>query len=187
MPIIFENIDNHQTLAIDRELEGKYYGAKLSAALNSSNLGTNHDRGQDFGWRLQPEQQALIEEWEADYEMIDKVSAWAKVPLDRLEHADFLSYLLHTQEAGRSAERQDIAARRESEAAYQARVQALRSPQSMADVQPLKPLTLEEFLGEDSPERRAAAIAVPTADFKDTQPPTFDNPIVGGTAETPQE
>lgn len=155
MPIIFENIDNHQTISVDRESEGKYYGAKLSAAINSSNLGTNHDRGQDYGWRLQPEQQAIIEDWESDGEMIDKVSAWSHVSVDGLTHAEFLSYLLKTQEAGKSQDRTEIAERRANQAEYNARVEALRTAKVLEPMAPFKPLTLEDFLGDDAPEKRA--------------------------------
>lgn len=175
MPIIFENIDNKQTLAIDRELEGKYYGAKLSAAINSSNMSTNRDRGQDFGWRLQPEQQALIEEWEIDPDMIDKVSTWSKVPIDMLSHGDFLGYMLRLEERGRSPERVEIATRRISEAEYQSRVDALKSPKSMAEVQPMRELSLAEFLGNDAPaarEAQAVADSLPGLDDVKQEYPT---------------
>lgn len=127
MAIIFENIDTGDSIAVDRETGGKFYHAKLSALMNSSNMGINADRGQDYGWRLKPEQQALIEAWEEDPDTIDKVSQFTKVPLDSLTHSEFLSYMLHLQEAGRSPEKALAAARRESQAAYDARVAALKA------------------------------------------------------------
>lgn len=125
--IVFENIDNGQTVGIDRDTGGKFYRAKLSAVMNSSNLSPNADRGQDFGYRLIPEQQALIEEWERDPDMIEKVSNWSKVMVDDLTHAEFLSYLLYQQELGKSPERASDANRREAQKAYDARVAALKS------------------------------------------------------------
>lgn len=126
MAIIFENIDTKETYAIDRKREGKYYLAKLSALMNSSNMNVNADRGQDFGVRLIPEQQALIEQWESDPSMIEKVSNWAKVMVDDLTHAEFLAYLLYQQELGTSPDKQQNVARRENQHSYDARVEALR-------------------------------------------------------------
>lgn len=132
--IIFENIDNGQTVGINREIGGKYYRAKLSALINSSNLSVNADRGQDFGWRLKPEQQATIEEWERDPQMVEKVSNFTKVMIDDLTHAEFLSYMLYQQELGKSHERSVDAIRRENQRDYEERVNKLRNskPEQMA-------------------------------------------------------
>ena len=127
MSIVFENIDTNETVAIDRELEGKYYKAKLAAVINSSNLGPNADRGQDYGYRLAADQQALIEEWEEDPEVIDKVATFTRVPVDSLTHTDFLDYMLHQQELGYSPEKSQLADRRESQAEYEARVAASKA------------------------------------------------------------
>lgn len=124
--IIFENIDTGETYGIDREREGKYYRAKLSALINSSNMNINADRGQDFGFRLIPEQQALIEQWEADPTMIEKVSNFAKVMVDDLTHTEFLSYLLYQQELGTSPDNKQNSDRRNSQRDYELRVEALR-------------------------------------------------------------
>ena len=152
MPIIFERIDDGQTVAISQELEGKHYRSKLAALINSSNMSVNASAGQDFGWRLDPEQQVIIEQWEEDPTMVDKVSQYTKVQLEYLGHPEFLDYLLHTQEAGVSPERTEIIKRRENQAAYEARVAALRAekePEAMPAFDPKKVMTLDEFMGED--------------------------------------
>lgn len=149
MAIIFENIHTGETVAINQESEGKFYRAKLSAVMNSSNLSLNADRGQDYGWRLQPEQQAILEEWEVSPDMIDKVATFSRVPLDALSHAEFLSYLLYQQELGRSPEQSEQAAHRENQLAYDARVAALKSQEVLEAVPAFKPLTLEEFMGPE--------------------------------------
>jgi len=125
--IVFENIDTGETIAISRKTEGKYYRAKLSAAINSSNMNVNADRGQDFGWRLVPEQQALIEQWEHDPSMIDRVSQWSKVMVDGLTHTEFLAYMLYQQELGNAPESATLDDRRGNQREYEARVEALRS------------------------------------------------------------
>lgn len=132
--IVFENIDTKETIGIDRKTEGKFYRAKLSAVMNSSNLSPNADRGQDFGWRLIPEQQALIERWEMDPEMIERVSQWSKTMVDDLTHTEFLAYLLYQQELGRSPEKSQDGERRNNQRDYEARVEALRSAERVEAV-----------------------------------------------------
>lgn len=149
--IIFENIDTSETVGISRELNGKFYRSQLAALVNSSNMGINADRGQDFGWRLAPEQQALIEQWEQEPDMIEKVSQFTKVQVDALTHADFLGYLLYQQELGRSPEQGQEAERRAKQREYEARVAALKAgtPQAMPAFDPTvarTEATLEDFL-----------------------------------------
>lgn len=149
--IIFENIDTGETVGVSRETGGKFYRSQLAALVNSSNMSINADRGQDFGWRLAPEQQALIEEWEQDPDMIDKVSSWSKVMVDQLTHSEFLSYLLYQQELGKSTERTQDAERRGRQAEYEARVAALRvgKPQAAPAFDPAVvrgEATIEDFL-----------------------------------------
>jgi hypothetical protein len=136
--IIFENIDTHETVGVSRENDGKYYGAKLSALINSSNLGINADRGQDFGYRLQPEQQAILEDWESDPAVIDRVSQFTKVPVDMLQHNDFLGYMLYQQELGTSPEQKVDKERREKEADYAARVAKIKAMLRPEAVTPFK-------------------------------------------------
>ena len=152
--IIFENIDTKETYGIDREREGKYYRAKLSALINSSNMNVNADRGQDFGIRLIPEQQALIEQWEADPTMIEKVSNFAKVMVDDLTHTEFLSYLLYQQELGTAPDSKQNSERRNSQRDYELRVEALRvgKPKVMAAFEPKIARgqeTIEDFMNGD--------------------------------------
>lgn len=130
--IVFENIDTGETMGVDRQTGGANYESKLSALINSSNMGINSDRGQDHGWRLSAEQQALIEQWEADPSMIEKVSDYTHTIQDDLTHAQFLSYLLYQQELGKSPEQAAVAERREKEQDYEARVAKLKVKQSTA-------------------------------------------------------
>ena len=196
--IVFENILTGETIGISRETEGKFYRAKLSAAINSSNMSVNADRGQDYGWRLSPEQQALIEEWEADPSMVDTVSKWSEVMVDALTHTEFLSYLLYQQEKGLSPETSDVAQRRASQQAYEARVAALRSgkPEPVAPFNPQIARgqeTLEQFLsgeltGDASGDKEEdievtdeslAELDKVLAETDTTVPPVVETPVVG--------
>lgn len=139
MAIIFERLGTDETVAVDRKSGGKFYHAKLSALVNSSNMGINAHAGQDFGWRLAVEQQALIEEWEADPVMIEKVSQHTKTLIDGLTHSDFLAYLLYQQELGNSPERENIQDKRVAQQAYEARVQALKDAKTVEAAAPFAP------------------------------------------------
>lgn len=160
MAIIFENIDTGESILIDRATGGAFYRAKLSAAMNSSNMSPNADRGQDYGWRLQPEQQAIIEEWESDPTMIEKVADKSKVMEDALTHAEFLSYLLYQQELGKSPEQTQDAERRSKQAEYEARVAALREA---ARPVPAAPFAAPSKFPENDEEPEAPAPEVKEA------------------------
>lgn len=146
MPIIFENVDNHETVAISEQLNGKWYRSLLAAYVNSSNLGPNSDRGQDYGWRLSAEQQAIIEAWNEDPQMVAKVAEQTKVMVDSLTDTDFLNYLLYTQELGQSPEKASRAARQNADAEYKARVAELKAQTNYNEnsVEPTEPTLVTE-------------------------------------------
>lgn len=193
--IIFEHIlrtnpdGSHPTVGISEELEGKYYMAKLSALINSSNMSVNADRGQDFGYRLQPEQQAIIELWEADNDMVDKVSQWSKVMVDDLTHVEFLGYLLHQQEKGKSAAVSDVSVRREAQSDYERRVEALKKAEKVEGVPNFKPpvkrgeATVEDFL-DGSLTGDASGDKVEEAG-DDTDAPVTSTPDTSAPAKSP--
>lgn len=150
--IVFENIDTKETVLVSRSTEGKHYRAKLSAIMNSSNMSPNADRGQDYGWRLQPEQQATLEAWESDPDMIDRVSTFCKVPSDTLTHAEFLTYYLYQLELGHSPEKAQDVLRRENQLQYNERVAAIRAqtrPEPVAPFKNREDATLDDFLNGD--------------------------------------
>lgn len=140
--IVFENIETGHTLGIKFEDEG-FHEAKLSAAINSSNLSVNADRGQDYGWRLAPEQQAILEEWEEDIEMVEKVSRHCDVMIDDLTHAHFLSYMAYLEYRGVSQEKMGKGGRREAQSDYEARVAALREAKNAEPVAAFDPEKLK--------------------------------------------
>lgn len=47
----------------------------ISALINSSDMGINASRGQDFGWRLAPEWVNAVEEFELDEDKMDTLAA----------------------------------------------------------------------------------------------------------------
>lgn len=203
--IIFENIDTGETALISLEAEGKFYKSKLAAIMNSSNISPNADRGQDYGWRLQPEQQAVLEMWESDPDMIEKVAAWGKIPTDGMEHADFLAYLLHQQELGKSPEKEANLLRRENQLAYDERVAKLKAQDRPEPLAPFgarygldrKDASLDDFLNgrlddtDDEEELPAETEVDDTpaeapADFapETTEPPVVDEAPVLATPDT---
>lgn len=136
MAITFENIETGDKISISRRESGKYYRAKLQALINSSNIGPNSDRGQDYGWRLDPEQQAQIEIFRENPETIEKTSQLTKVPVDSLTDAEFLDYLLHLQELGQSESNLSRQARQKAEEDYRQRVKAAHAQNAADDGKP---------------------------------------------------
>lgn len=201
MAIIFENIITKETYAIDREREGKFYLAKLSALMNSSNMNPNADRGQDFGVRLAPEQQALIEQWEQDPDMIERVSKHSGTFVEDLTHADFLGYMLFQQELGNTPERGEAMLRREAQRDYEARVEALK----VSKPEQMKPFsagiargeaTVDDFLsgdltgdaGGDKEEpvvddEALAALDKVIDEVENSEPPVVEQPVL----QTPEK
>lgn len=183
MSIVFKNIDTGETVAVNREVEGKFYRAKLSALMNSSNLSLNADRGQDYGWRLDEAQQAILEEWEQDPEVIDKVANFTKVMVDSLSHADFLAYMIYQQELGKSPELGQEVLRRENQARYEARVAELRAQAKPDAVAPFDPkvargeATVEDFLNGDVTGDASGDKVVDAVSPSDTEAPSTASPI----------
>lgn len=200
MAILFENIKTKETYAIDQAREGKFFLAKLSALMNSSNMSPNADRGQDFGIRLAPEQQALIENWENDPTMIERVSKHSGTMVDDLTHAEFLGYMLYQQGLGHNPERSDRLAEREAQRDYEARVEALRvaepkeivmAPFNASSI-PRGEATVEDFLRgdvtgdasgdkaveEDAPVTDEQLAELEKAIESTTEPPVIEAPVV---------
>lgn len=130
MAIVFENIDSGEIISIDRKTGGKWFQAKLQAVINSSNLGVNHDRGQDFGWRLAVDQRATLDSWKEDGRKIAEVSEYTKVPVDSLSDSDFLSYMLYQEELGYTEKTVSRNEREKAEAKYRERVAAAKEKKS---------------------------------------------------------
>lgn len=193
MPIIFENVDNGETVAISESINGKWYRAVLAAYVNSSNLGLNHDRGQDFGWRLVDEQQAIIEAWSDDPQMVAKVADYTKVMVDNLGDTDFLNYLLYQQELGQSPEKASRTARQAADTDYKARVAALKaqmatqgySENTVESVTPTLVTESDLVAPEKTPAESIAAIQVPEVLLQPTEDPTTVNEVEPVDAPTP--
>lgn len=122
--IIFENIETGETIGVKLEDEGHYSEAKISALINSSNLGINAARGQDFGWRLGAEHQATLEQWKEDAEMVEKVSRHTSVAVDDLTDAHFLQYMLYVEASENNPKVLESKNRDDAEQAYRKRVRA---------------------------------------------------------------
>ena len=125
--IVFENIETGETVGIRQEEEGFMAEAKISALVNSSNMGINAARGQDFGWRLGAEHQATLEEWKEDAQMVEKVSRHTSVAVDDLTDAHFLRYMLYIENTEAQPRKMESKNRDDAEQQYRERVRAAAS------------------------------------------------------------
>lgn len=124
--IVFENIITGETIGVKYDEAGRYE-AKLSALINSSNLGPNADRGQDFGWRLQAESQAQIDEWMEDADKTAEVSEATSVPADDLTEAHFLGYMVQKEFRKAAPKVKKTSEKAKAEEEYRKRVEGAKT------------------------------------------------------------
>jgi hypothetical protein len=122
--VIFENILNKDRVEIDLGQSGQLTGARIAAYVSSSDMGPNSDRGQDFGWRLDPKQRAIAESYQKDAAKRQEVSDRTGTPLDALTITDFIEQLLHEIDVRSSAHKEEQSNLEEAQADYRARVEA---------------------------------------------------------------
>lgn len=145
MAIIFENIETGHTAGVSREKSGRFYEAKLSALVNSSDMSVNADRGQDKGWRLDSGQRAELEDMKGNPDTVAKVSEYTRVPVDNLTNADFLMYMLYLEERGKSTTAGRNDRRQKAEDDYRRRV---AEAQKKEEKEPTKAEMIEQAKSE---------------------------------------
>lgn len=84
--IDFFNIKTGERVSLDNP-------AHIAAYVNSSDLGINSSRGQDFKWRLAPELKAKVDEMRVDPRSLKEVSQASGVPLENISVTDIVEYL----------------------------------------------------------------------------------------------
>lgn len=81
--------------------------AQIQAYINSSDLGINASRGQDFGWRLSPDWVKMVRAFRADETKMDNLAAKLRLEDDQLPSLTQILYALYGQQlrAAKSANR----------------------------------------------------------------------------------
>lgn len=98
----------------------------IGAYLNSSDLGVNSNKGQDFGWRLAPEIVVRIEEMSQDGELLDKLATRLGVGVDEVTIIHLVQHI--SALAGNELRMKEAAEERnpKHKADYEAEIEARR-------------------------------------------------------------
>lgn len=67
----------------------------IAAYINSSDLHVNSGQGQDFGWRLSPEDVARIDKLKADPSKLEEIGRFLGKPAGDVRQVDFVKYVSH--------------------------------------------------------------------------------------------
>ena len=84
--IKFYNVRTGEERTVDTE-------PLIAAFFNSSNLGPNSNKGQDFGWRLAPETIARIREIRRDPVLMPQIAAQFQLALDEVGDTDIVRWI----------------------------------------------------------------------------------------------
>ena len=98
----------------------------IGAYINSSDLGVNSNKGQDFGWRLAPDIVVRVDDMANDPELLDKLSTRLGISMDELTIIHLIQHISYLDD---QAERmKEVRKEREPEFknAYEQEIAALR-------------------------------------------------------------
>lgn len=126
MAIEFVNINSGERVELERPHQ-------IGAYLNSSDLGSNSNKGQDFGWRLAPAVMDRIEDMRSDPEALEAISKRTGVPIEEMTTMDLVKEISYQD--GRVQAQKQARANRDPEfkKAYEAELAALRSKKAGTD------------------------------------------------------
>lgn len=145
MKIGFENIKPpFEKVYFDQIADRNLRSAQIDAYVNSSNLGVNANKGQDFAWRLTAEVQAEFNEIKSDYSRLEAISKAIGVAPEDVTDGQILGYMVQVQlgeDAAKSAKVESVAT---YEDAYRAKVQAVKAqkanPSAVTEKPEVKPV-----------------------------------------------
>lgn len=107
---------------------------QIGAYINSSDLGPNSNKGQDFGWRLAPELMARIDEMRMDDELLADISKQTGVPLDELTTINLVQHISY--EEAQKERAKEMRAQREPEYQKQYEAELAEARKNLTPVQP---------------------------------------------------
>jgi len=111
MKIKFINIKSNEEVSFDGTADRNIRSALIDSYVNSSNLGVNSNKGQDFAWRLDPEVQAEFDEIKSDYVRLKAVADATGVTAENITDGQILSYMVQLElqkEASQKAKLENI-------------------------------------------------------------------------------
>lgn len=120
MAISFVNIKSGERVTLTRPHQ-------IGAFINSSDIGPNSNKGQDFGWRLSEDTIVKLDELRTDEYKLEDISKRIGVSIDELTTIHLVQHLSY--EAERAERTKSLSTEREPafKKDYEARIESLRS------------------------------------------------------------
>jgi len=101
--------------------------AHIAAFVNSSDMGKNSNKGQDFAWRIAPELKAKVDEYSEDPAKLEEISKRLGVPMDAIEIVHVLTQIAYEQGVAERASKRALENNPAHAAEYEKRLEAARS------------------------------------------------------------
>ncbi len=112
MHVKFVNIQSDEEVSFEEIADGNLRSAQIDSYVNSSNMGVNANKGQDFKWRLDPEVAAEYDEIKADYTRLKAISDATGVAPEDITDGQILSYMVSlelSKEVAKNAKVENVA------------------------------------------------------------------------------
>lgn len=100
---------------------------QIGAYINSSNIGVNSNKGQDFGWRLAPNIVVRIDEMASDIDLMEKISARKGIPVDEITTIHLVQYLSELDDRDEKMKEAELARNPQHQESYEKEIEKLKS------------------------------------------------------------
>lgn len=117
--IEFVNIKTGERKKLDRPHQ-------IGAYINSSDMHTNSNKGQDFGWRLSEEIVLKIDEMRTDIQLLERMADRTGIPVDELTTINLVQEISRQQDIEERTAKARAERDSEYKQEYEARIEKLR-------------------------------------------------------------
>lgn len=135
MKIEFVNIKSGERVSFEGIADRNLRSAQIDAYVNSSNMGINANKGQDFAWRLDPEVAAEFDEIKTDYSRLKAISDATGVLPENITDGQILGYMVQQQLKEDTAKRAKVESVSTYEDAYREKVSNAKKRKAGVKVQ----------------------------------------------------
>lgn len=145
MKIEFVNIKSGERVSFERTADRNIRSAQIDSYVNSSDMGINAKKGQDFAWRLDPEVAAEFDEIKADYTRLKAISDATGVTPENITDGQILGYMVSQELQKDAAKKAKVENLSTYEDEYRKKVSNVKkrktNPASVKETPEVKPAT----------------------------------------------
>lgn len=122
----FVNVKTGESVTFTAEQDAGSRQAHIAAYLNSSDMSPNALKGQDFGWRLDPEVKSELERIRSDASVLDEIGRRIGVAIDDIRDFHIVDYIADREFTRAAVAQREATATTKYEEEYEARLKQLR-------------------------------------------------------------